>query len=73
MVALFSESSARFLVEVTPEQTMAFEEALARRPYAQIGRVTEDAMLRIQGFKSQVTVELSVEALHEAWKSGLIV
>ncbi|MCX7682078.1 MAG: phosphoribosylformylglycinamidine synthase subunit PurL, partial [Anaerolineae bacterium] len=39
-IALFSESSARFLVEVAPEHAAAFEAMLAGRPCARLGHIT---------------------------------
>jgi phosphoribosylformylglycinamidine synthase len=70
--ALFSESSARFLVEVAPENVAEFEQAMASRPCAQIGRVTEDTTIRVQGLKGQVIVKVSVDVLRQAWQAGLI-
>ncbi|NLF02212.1 MAG: phosphoribosylformylglycinamidine synthase subunit PurL, partial [Anaerolineales bacterium] len=47
-IALFSESNARFLVEVAPEHAAQFEATLAGRPAARIGRVNSERMLRVQ-------------------------
>jgi phosphoribosylformylglycinamidine synthase II len=68
-VALFSESSARFLVEVAPKDAAAFEEALAGRPCARSGRVADDGTLRVRGLQGDVVVESSVEDLLQAWQS----
>jgi phosphoribosylformylglycinamidine (FGAM) synthase-like enzyme len=67
-VALFSESSARFLVEVTPENAAAFEKAMCERPVARIGHVIDDGVLRVQGLQGRVVIESSVEHLLEAWQ-----
>jgi len=62
-VALFSESSARFLVEVAPEVAASFSEMLAGRPVARVGRVTGDEVVRVHGLGGRVIVECEVEEL----------
>jgi len=71
--ALFAESSARFLVEVPPESSAAFERALAGRPCACLGQVAAEPLLRIRGLAGQVVVECDVQALRRAWQSAQIV
>lgn len=61
--ALFSESSARFLVEVHPEDSTAFEEMLAARPVARLGSVTQDGMLRVHGSGGGAVVICPVQKL----------
>jgi phosphoribosylformylglycinamidine synthase len=70
---LFAESSARFLVEVTPADAAAFEAMLAGRPWARIGEVTGDGTLRIRGLDGQVAVETGVDAMTTAWQAAEIV
>jgi phosphoribosylformylglycinamidine synthase len=72
-VALFSESSARFLVEVTPEDAVAFEEVLAGRPVARLGRVTEDGFFRVHGLRGDAVVKCAVAHLIQAWQSPDVV
>jgi phosphoribosylformylglycinamidine synthase subunit PurSL len=72
-VALFSESSARFLVEVTPENATAFETTLAGRPAAQIGQVTDDGILRARGLMGDIAIESSIQDLLRAWQSTEVV
>jgi phosphoribosylformylglycinamidine synthase len=72
-VALFSESCTRFLVEVTPENTDAFEKALAGRPVAQIGRVTENGVLRIHGLRGDIAIESAIDDLLQAWQGTEVV
>ena len=72
-VALFSESSARFLVEVAPENAAAFERALAERPAARLGRVTGDKVLRVKGLHGDAVIECAVEDLLRAWQSPEVV
>jgi phosphoribosylformylglycinamidine synthase II len=66
---LFSESCARFLVEVATEQTGAFEEVLAGHPHARIGQVVEDQILRVSGLQGDVVVEAPIEKLRKAWQA----
>jgi phosphoribosylformylglycinamidine synthase len=72
VVALFSESASRFLVEVTPANQKAFEAAMATGPVfaAPIGKVVAEKKLTITA-KDQVVVEESLDALKEAWQKPL--
>ena len=69
-VALFSESSARFLVEVSPRHAAAFEQALAGRACAHLGDVLDDGRLSISGLEGEPTLEAAVEVLRRAWASA---
>lgn len=62
-VALFSETSARFLVEVACGSERAFEEGLAGRPFARLGRVAGDGVVRVHGVEGKVVIECRVEEL----------
>jgi phosphoribosylformylglycinamidine synthase len=79
-VVLFSESSSRFLVEISPEDASAFEEALAGWPFARLGRVlaslpsgkgeTEPLpRFRIRGLQGDVVIDCPVDDLRQAWQS----
>ncbi len=70
--ALFSESSARFLVEVAPEDSASFEAMMVGRPFAEIGRVTSNRTLRIAGSRSGYAIEVGLDALVTAWHSAEI-
>jgi phosphoribosylformylglycinamidine synthase len=72
-VALFAESSARFLVEVPPEQASAFERALAGHPHAPLGQVTADGLLCIVGLAGELAIKSDLETLRQAWQSTPIV
>jgi phosphoribosylformylglycinamidine synthase II len=71
--ALFSESSARFLVEVAPENAAAFEKTLTERPMAQIGKVTAEGILRVRGLRGNMAVESTIENLLQAWQGTQVV
>ncbi len=82
-VLLFSESNTRFLVEVPPEKTEAFESAMAEVPHALIGEVADTGRLEILGrtgpipdgepgeVGSPLVVEADLETLKEAWQKPL--
>jgi phosphoribosylformylglycinamidine (FGAM) synthase-like enzyme len=67
-VALFAESSSRFLVEVAPDDARAFEKAMVDHVRVRLGRVTEDGFLRVRGLRGEVAVECSVDDLRRAWQ-----
>jgi phosphoribosylformylglycinamidine synthase len=70
---LFSESNTRFLCEVRPDNSAAFEEALDV-PHARVGEVI--AVDRMQVFHQSLSrdrpvIEASVGELKESWQSPL--
>jgi phosphoribosylformylglycinamidine synthase len=69
--ALFSESNSRLILEVSREHQGDFEKALADIPYSLMGRVIDEKVLRIYGFKDSPILETSLDLLREAWKGGL--
>jgi len=72
-VALFAESSGRFLVEVAPEDAAAFEAVLAGQPVACLGRVTGDRLFCVRGLGGKVAIECPVADLLKAWQSPEVV
>ena len=70
-VVLFSESSSRFIVEVPPEHVEAFEQALQGVPFAEVGRVWDDGVLRVRGLDGQMAVWADVAELERAWRGEL--
>jgi phosphoribosylformylglycinamidine synthase II len=72
-VALFSESCARFLVEVAPQDADAFESVLAERPCARVGHVTDDDTLRVRGLGENRAIESSIDNLLQTWKGTDVV
>ena len=73
VIALFAESSARFLVEVAPEHAAEFERMLAGRSCVDIGAVTEDAILRISNAQDEAWIESEVAVLVRAWQWAEVV
>ena len=70
--ALFSESNARLLVEIDPENSGAFAAAFEGLPAQKIGRSTvEHHDLRIQTAGDTV-LRAELADLKQAWKTGLV-
>jgi len=67
---LFSESTGRFLVTVTPQTADAFETTLAGEPLARLGCVTGTGRLVITAGGSPV-VDADVLELKRTWKATL--
>ncbi len=70
LVALFSETPSRFLVEVAPDDIVAFEAALAGVALARVGVVIPEAELALRAGE-QAVVTLGAAALRGSWQSGL--
>jgi phosphoribosylformylglycinamidine synthase len=68
---LFSESNTRFLAEVAREDKAAFEKMMAGADCAQIGQVTGDRMLKVNGRNGKVLVSADTGELKEAWQKPL--
>ncbi len=65
---LFSESNARFVVEVRPEDAAALEASLSGSPLGSIGTVRSEQRLMISGLRGETIIEVSVERLREIWQ-----
>jgi phosphoribosylformylglycinamidine synthase len=70
-VALFSESTTRFLVEIRPGDSTAFEQAMRDVPARSIGKTQAEPALRISGSEGQLLVSASLTDLKEAWQRPL--
>ena len=68
---LFSESNTRFLVEVSPDNTKQFEEAMAQVDFAEIGGVTATGKLEIHGLNGDRVLSADISELKEAWQKPL--
>ena len=66
---LFSESNTRFVCEITPDHSDAFEQILGDLPHARIGSVVDNATLRIDGAES--TIEADIDSLKQTWQKPL--
>ena len=70
-VVAFSESLARWVVEVRPQDAATFEALLVGHPVTAIGRVTEAQRLRVAGIDGAPIVDLAVEDLERAFRGHL--
>jgi phosphoribosylformylglycinamidine synthase len=70
-VALFSESLARLLVTVKPEDCSEFEDALKESAFARIGEVTGDNNLRVTGLRRGPVVDADTMELKKIWRKPL--
>ncbi|MDD5169815.1 MAG: AIR synthase-related protein, partial [Syntrophales bacterium] len=68
---LFSESQSRFVVTVSPEKREAFEAALAGCVMGQIGTVTLQPILAIDGLAGNRIIEESIGDLKAVWQRPL--
>jgi len=72
-IALFAESSGRFLVEVSLGDRAAFEQRMAGRPWARLGSVTGDGTFCVRGMGGIVVMDCSLVDLLRAWQSAEVV
>ncbi|OPY92020.1 MAG: Phosphoribosylformylglycinamidine synthase 2 [Syntrophaceae bacterium PtaU1.Bin231] len=68
---LFSESASRFVVTVAPRFRKAFEKAMKNCAAARIGVVTEQPLLRVEGFSGKMAIEEPIAGLKAAWQRTL--
>ncbi|MFH1476816.1 MAG: AIR synthase-related protein [Verrucomicrobiota bacterium] len=68
---LFSESNSRFVVSVSPENAPALETIFAGLPCARVGRVMNDAILRIRGRQGQLVIQSAISKLRNTFKKTL--
>ncbi len=69
---LFSETISRFLVEVRPEDSDKFREALSDVPHECVGVIGGD-VVRVNGRSGQPILEATLAELDEAWRGHLSV
>jgi phosphoribosylformylglycinamidine synthase len=70
-VALFSESTTRFAVEVTPEHAANLERLFQGLPLLKLGQTCAEKRLRIAGALGQWIVWATLDDLREAWQKPL--
>ncbi len=68
---LFSESNTRFLVEVAPEDSQRFEQAMKGVEFAAIGQVTKGDRFEVYGINGEKVVSAALAELKEAWQKPL--
>jgi phosphoribosylformylglycinamidine synthase len=68
---LFSESNTRFLVEVAPEDSQRFEQAMKGVDFAAIGEITKGDKFEVYGINGEKVVSAPLAELKEAWQKPL--
>ena len=68
---LFSESNTRFLVEVAPEDSQHFEQAMGGVEFAAIGQVTNSDKFEVYGINGERLLSIALAELKEAWQKPL--
>ncbi len=68
---LFSETPSRFVVTVRPELKDAFENVMAGTVCAEIGCVTDDGLLLVQGHEGEELIREETAELKAAWQKPL--
>ena len=67
---LFSESNARYVVEVEPSKADAFKAALGSLPFAQVGSVVNGNKLVIKS-GSDAVIDIDLDSMKNAWQKPL--
>jgi phosphoribosylformylglycinamidine synthase II len=67
-ILLFSESNSRFIVEVAPENTAAFEEMLDGIACAAIGKAVDGSNVTISGKNGDVIIKENITELKKSWQ-----
>jgi phosphoribosylformylglycinamidine (FGAM) synthase-like enzyme len=67
----FSESNTRFLVEVAPEDSQRFVQAMRGVEFAAIGQVVKNATFQVYGINGERVVSVPLDELKEAWQKPL--
>lgn len=67
--ALFSESQGRILVTVNPKNKKEFEKIMKGNQFKQIGQVTNNQQLIINGLENKTVIDLNLEKIETAYKS----
>jgi phosphoribosylformylglycinamidine synthase len=70
-IALFAESTSRFLIEVRPDKIAALKECLEGIPLLQIGKTCKEPRLRIAGASGEWLIWTPLQDLKTAWQSPL--
>ncbi len=69
--ALFSESNSRFLMEVAESDRKKFDALMKGKMCAQIGKVTKEEKLLVNGLNQKTVVDASISELRCCWKKTL--
>jgi phosphoribosylformylglycinamidine synthase len=67
--ALFSESQGRILATIDPKNKSKFEKSMKGNLFREIGKVTEDKKIIVNGLNNNEMVNLNLEELEKKYKS----
>jgi phosphoribosylformylglycinamidine synthase subunit PurSL len=67
--ALYSESQGRIIVTVRPENKAAFEKALKGNAFQQIGKVTKNPKIVVNGTQGKEIINVDIKKVTEAYRS----
>jgi phosphoribosylformylglycinamidine synthase subunit PurSL len=70
-VRLFSESTSRFIIEVSPHHAAALEQCFDDLPWRPIGKTVAEPRLRIAGSHAEWLVWARLSELKDAWQKPL--
>jgi phosphoribosylformylglycinamidine synthase len=70
-ITLFSETSSRFLVQVSEQDAASFEAEMGNTTWACVGETGGDVLL-ITGFHGQTTIQVDLARLKAAWQGGSV-
>jgi phosphoribosylformylglycinamidine synthase subunit PurSL len=68
---LFSESASRFVVTIHPQDKHRFEKIMAGNTASEIGFVTDNGLLQINGLNDRLIIKEKIVKLKEAWQKPL--
>ena len=68
---LFSESNSRFIVTVSPEKKIAFENHMEGSIFAEIGEVKKNRDFRVTGTTGKLIVDANIYDLKKVWQKPL--
>jgi phosphoribosylformylglycinamidine synthase len=68
---LFSESNSRLILEVSPQNHARVFELFAGLPLFELGEVSRERRLVIEGIDGDIVIDAAVNVMHKAWREPL--
>ncbi|MDO8302220.1 MAG: hypothetical protein Q7T18_03170, partial [Sedimentisphaerales bacterium] len=68
---LFSESNARYIVEVEPDKYDAFSKAMLNVPCGHLGSIIDNARLIVKAKTAKTVIDIDLDTLKAAWQQPL--
>jgi phosphoribosylformylglycinamidine synthase len=70
-VLLFAESNSRIVLEVEPEDEARVRAMFRGVPIFEIGEVTKEPMLMVEGLQGTVPIDIAVSDLVNTWREPI--